>query len=247
MDPKGLFLCARYSAAPNFFGYCGPDENRSLIQHLKEKKADKEVQSILSEFESLYLNLNLIAHENKIRNPFAAKVVEAYWIGNPLLTHIKNIDYVSLLKEKFELEKKMGNEAFSRLKYKFLNNKLLPQHSFHVFNIFKRTGNLVVNQTLATMDSCRISFGQVVNPDSLLTRNVIVRTKPLEKMGGKLHLGRKTLKSLRVDYRGKIFLKELNVGDWVSFHWGFVCDLLTAEQVKNLEFYTQKAIDFYNI
>ena len=66
-------------------------------------------------------------------------------------------------------------------------------------------------------------------------------------MGGKLHLGRKTLKSLRVDYRGKIFLKELNVGDWVSFHWGFVCDLLTAEQVKNLEFYTQKAIDFYNI
>jgi hypothetical protein len=141
----------------------------------------------------------------------------------------------------------MGNEAFARLKYKFLNNKLLPHHSFHVFNIFKRTGNLVANQTLTTMDNCRISFGQVANADSLLTRNIMVRTKPLEKMGEKLHLGRKTLRSLKVDYRGRIFLKELNVGDWVSFHWGFVCDLLSPKQVKSIEFYTEKAIDFYNV
>ena len=36
------------------------------------------------------------------------------------------------------------------------------------------------------------------------------------------------------------------VGDWVSYHWGFVCDKLSPSQVKNLEFYTNKAIEFYN-
>lgn len=261
MDSRGLLLCARYSAAPNFFGYCGPDENRSLLQHLEEEKADREIQSILSEFESLYLNLNLIARENKIKNPFAAKVVEAYWIGNPLLNNIKNMDYVSLLKEKFVLEKKIGNEAFARLKYKFLNNKLLPHHSFHVFNIFKRTANITSTHTLQTMDDCRISFGRIISlglnqisnlknqrlKSKIKNELILVSAKPLIKVNNQLQFGRPTVKQLRIDYKGRKFIADLMIGDWVSFHWGFICDLLTAKQVKNLEFYTEKAIDFYNV
>lgn len=245
MDKQGLLLCARYSAAPNFFGYCGPDENLSLIDHLKEKRGDKEVKQILSEFETLYLNLKLIAFENKISDPFNNRVVEAYWIGNSLLNNIKNIDYVSLLKERFKLEKKIGNEKFSELKLKVLSNRLLPHHSFHVFNIFKRTGNMIINHSLETMDECRIGWGKICQMLDVKFK-IVVEYKPLIIKKGKLDVGLISKRKLTVDYKGKSFIKNLKVGDWVSFHWGFVCDILTPKQVNNLEFYTQKAINFYN-
>lgn len=227
-------MCARYSVAPNFFGYCGPDENPSLVDHLKEQVADKEVSSILSEFETLYQYLIFIATENKIPDPFDRQVVEAYWVGNGLLRNVSNSDYFSLLKEKFNI-----------IQHKVLSNHFYPHHSFHVFNIFKRTGHDPSDHTLETMDACRISFGKLKSQNSNL-KIVTVETKPLVFFQGKLSFGKSVLKQLQIDYKGKSFLKSLNAGDWVSFHWGFVCDLLTAQQVKNLAYYTQKSIDFFN-
>src|SRR3990167_7194027 len=162
MNKQGLLYCARYSVAPNFYGYCGPDKNASLIDYLKEDKADKEMAHIFSDFDTLIAYLKLISFENKIEDPFDKKVVEAYWIGNQLLHNIKNGKYVSLLREKFELEDYIGRDMFERLKFKFLANQTLPHHSFHVFNIFKRTGNVFSNQTIETMDSCRVGYGQVI-------------------------------------------------------------------------------------
>ncbi len=245
MDTKGLLLCARYSSAPNFFGYCGPDENASLIDHLKQKVADKEIKVILSQFDTLYSYLKLISRENKIVDPFNQKVVEAYWIGNVLLDRISNRDYVYLLQEELDLEKKMEKIKFQKLKAKVFSTKIYPHHAFHVFNIFKRTGHVNSNHTLETMDQCRISFGKLKAQNSKL-KTVLVKTKQLTINNQQLVMGKVVDKELKIDYKGKSFIKNLKVGDWVSFHWGFVCDVLTERQVKNLEFYTQKAIDFYN-
>ncbi len=245
MDKQGLLLCARYSVAPNFFGYCGPDENLSLVDHLKENVGDSEVTSILSEFETLYQYLIFIATENKIYDPFDKKVVEAYWIGNPLLHKASNFDYISLLNEKLSLEHKIGMKKFQPIKRKVLSNHFYPHHSFHVFNIFKRTGNDPSNHTLETMDACRISFGKVKSQKAK-GKNVIVEYKPLVFINNKLQLGLPVEKELRIDYKGKSFHNGLKEADWVSFHWGFVCDVLTPQQVKNLEFYTNKSIEFFN-
>ncbi len=246
MDKQGLLLCARYSVAPNFFGYCGPDENPSLVDHLKEQVADKEVSSILSEFETLYQYLIFIATENKIRDPFDRNVVEAYWIGNSLLHKASNFDYVSLLHEKLSLEHKTGMRKFQIIRQKVLSNHFYPHHSFHVLNIFKRTGHDPSNHTLETMDACRISFGTLKSQGSNL-KTVTVETRPLIFKNDRLQLGTPILKELRTNYKGKTFLNHLKEGDWVSFHWGFVCDVLTDEQVKNLEFYTQRSIFFFNL
>src|SRR3989344_6984397 len=192
VDSKGLLLCARYSSAPNFFGYCGPPKNSTLVDHLREEIGDSEVESILSQFETLYLNLRLIAFENRIKDPFAFKVVEAYWLGNNLLKNTKNNDYMALLSEKFELEKKIGRKKFAGLKYKFLSHQTLPHHSFHVFNIFKRTGLINSNHTIETMDNCRIGYGQIVKLGeiqnskfkvqnyNLKIKNIFVKTKQLK-------------------------------------------------------------------
>lgn len=255
MDSKGLLLCTRYSSAPNYFGYCGPPKNSTLIDHLREEIGDSEVENILSQFDSLYLNLKLISHENKISDPFDKRVVEAYWIGNGLLNNIKSKDYSKLLSEKFRLEHKLGADNFSKLKYKILSQRILPHHSFHVFNIFKRTGNYALNHTLETMDSCRIGWGRILefsiynSQFSIKSKypKIIIKTKNLSINHKKLELNNAKIKELKIDYKGKSFLHNLKVGDWVSFHWGFVCDKLTPNQVKNLEFFTQKAIDFFNL
>ncbi len=242
MDTRGLLLCARYSSAPNFFGYCGPEENVSLVDHLKERTADKEVEIILSQFDTLYSYLKLISVENKIGDPFNHEVVEAYWIGNSLLNHISNRNYAYLLQEELDLENKMGKIKFQRVKAKALSTKFYPHHAFHVFNIFKRTGQVNSNHTIDTMDSCRIGWGTVKEIRKLIQ----VKTRQLSISNKQLSLSSPTVKELQIDYKGKQFIQNLNIGDWVSFHWGFVCDKLTPPQLKNLEFYTQQAINYFN-
>ena len=41
-------------------------------------------------------------------------------------------------------------------------------------------------------------------------------------------------------------MKKIKKGDWVSFHWGYLCDVLTNKQVANLEYYTKGAIKLFN-
>jgi hydrogenase maturation factor len=40
--------------------------------------------------------------------------------------------------------------------------------------------------------------------------------------------------------------KNLKSGDWVTFHWGFVCDKVSSEQVRNLKFYTKHNLRLAN-
>lgn len=245
LNTQGLLLCARYSVAPNYFGYCGPDKNKSLIDHLKENVADSEVTHILKEFETLYPYLQLIAYSNKIKDPFNERVVEAYWLGNSLLKNVSPI-YPSFLKEKLLLDKRINKTRMSGILKKVFSMPVLPHHSFHVFNIFKRTGNVAADHSLKTMDECRINFGRIIESSITQNHNLKVRTNLLVAENNKLLLGKEVIKKLTTDYKGKSFIKDLKPGDWVSFHWGMICDKLTQVQVKNLEFYTQKAIDFYN-
>lgn len=251
MNKKGLLLCAKYSVAPNYYGYCGPDKNLNLIDHLKENAGDREVASILSEFETLYLNLRFIAAENRIKDLFDSRVVEAYWIGNSLLDRVSSRDYTYLLSEKFNLQKKLGTKQFEKIRQKVMSSRMYPHHSFHVFNIFKRTGLDPSFHTTQTMDECRISWGKVILPrqsDKKLnaTNIVTVQTKPLIIQNDKLVFGKDIYRKIKLEYKRKRFLKSIQNGDWISFHWGFACDILSMIQVANLTTYTQKALDYFN-
>ena len=129
------------------------------------------------------------------------------------------------------------------MKHKILTYRLYPHHSFHVFNIFKRTGHDISSHTIKTMDECRIGWGKVI---TINDSTVLVFTKPLQLQNRKLQFGKELRKKIRLEYKGKKFLKHIKAEDWVSFHWGQICDVIQTEQVKQLNFYTQKAIEFYN-
>jgi len=255
MDKQGLILCSKYAISPNSLGYCGPDENESLSQHLEENLVDKEVNHILSEFETMYPYLQLIAKENRIRDPFNQKVVEAYWLGNFLLNNVHKSDYLSFLQEKLSMEKKVIKKDFQKIKEKLSRYPFLPQHTFHVFNIFKKMSKDISLQTLAAMDECRIGYGKIIkklkiksqNDNSKFKNNIIlsINTQPL-KFGDLLQLGDVVKREIKTDFENNRLIDELKSGDWVSFHWGQVCDKLTEIQVKNLNYYTQQAINFFN-
>ena len=249
MDKSGLLLCAKYAISPNFFGYCGPNRNRALADHLVEKVVDWELENILSGFETLFPYLNLIAKKNKIINPFDFKVVEAYWIGNSFLKPVTSLEYQALAKEKLLLDKKIDLESLGLLNFKIKKFQFFPHHNFHVFNIFRRTGKNFSFHTVSTMDNCRIGFGKIVGLEyqKEKVKHLKVETRPLIVINNQLRLDKPKVRLIKIDYYGKRLSDDFQSGRWVSFHWGFFCDYLNIAQVRNLDYYTKKAIDFYNL
>lgn len=218
-NSEGLIACNRYAYPPNSLHYCGPGvSSENVSEHLQK-------------FETLYPYLVLIAQANNITDPFDPRVVEAYWLGNNLLLQVKVRAFGDHLADRMKLRKKLPSGKFHALMDHIVDG--VPQHNFHVLNIFLRTGHQMVAHTLETMDNCRISWGKVVTPNTM-------KTRPLVYKDDTLILGEPVLKTFQsIELQPKI-------GDWVSLHWGMICEVLTEEKCRNLAISTKRAIDHAN-
>lgn len=241
----GILTCARYAFAPNYYKYCGPDANLNIASYLKEEVSDPGLEQYLSEFAVLFPYLKLIAHENGLADPFNLRVVEAYWIGNNLLEKIGMKDFVEHLKFGQKLKKRLPAKKLKWIIEKVPKGAKI-HHSFHVFSIFTRTGHHSVDHTLDTMDNCRVGWGQIENY-KLKKRKAKIRLKSqkLVYKKGKLKF-EFDIKREVILPMDKDFLKKLKPGDWLTFHWGFVCDKVTAEQVNYLKKYTEHNLSLAN-
>ncbi len=245
MSKVGALLCARYAASPNFFGYCGPDKNTIILQRVQEGREDGEVTSVLTEFETLFPYLEIIAKKNGLEDCFDPRVVEAYWIGNSMLSGFTRHEYVAFLKEKLKLDYKLERRDFQSLMLHMQNVAPFPFHTFHVLHVFKRTGNIISTHTLETMENCRISWGKVVKKEN--DNQVVVSTPSLSIENDMLSLSRPESEIVSLRYGPQQFVRGVEVGDWVSFHWGLICDKLTLSQVRRLDRYTRLSIQLSNI
>lgn len=231
----GVVTCARYAFAPNFYHYCGPDTAGNFKEYVSASEADGKLVEYLANFETLYPYLQSIAAANTLADPLDYRVVEAYWVGNSLLSAVTpSQTYVSLT-EGQKLDKRVDKKT-----QKWLFGKIDKQarlhHSFHVFNVFTRTGHRMVAHTCETMDSCRISWGQVTDEKQLL-----VKTQQLVYRDGKL-VFIPAIKSLVNPVDGLQLVK----GDWVSFHWGFICEKISLPQVSWLKKLTEHHLALAN-
>ena len=251
MDRQGLLLCARYALPPNSLHYCGPDKIINLFAYTQEQMADRGLQEILTEFETLYPYLTFIAYENNIRDPFDRRVVEAYWLGNTLLHTISMNGFFRHFSDALHLKKKITKKDFELLVGK-IPQGAIPYHTFHVLNIFTRTGHHDVKHTLGTMNNCRIGWGKVIDKYQVSSiknqENAKIRilTKPLILKGGKLALGEPIIKEILFPYLMNNGLGSMVYDQWCSFHWNQFCDFLTPTQIANIEKYTQVAISLAN-
>jgi len=116
-----------------------------------------------------------------------------------------------------------------------------PHHSFHVLDVHSRVGDF--GQTLHSMDHCRVSWGAVVEVDG---GELVVDRVPLILESGKLALGVPVRERVTRQIEGRGFVEQAAVGDTVSVHWGWACEVLSAEQLQRLEWYSRYHLTIAN-
>lgn len=238
----GILRCTRYAFGPNRLHYCGPDANREILAYVQHGASDPGLESLLRAFETMYPYLARIAESNGIRNPFDKRVVEAYWIGNSLLEKVSKKDLYKNLVDDHRLKKKIGLKSFSHIEAK-IDAGAIPHHSFHVLNIWKRTGHLNDMHTLESMEECRISHGKITSINDPFLE---VESEPLILRDGKLVLGSPAKRKIIRHLDSPRSMESLKIGDTISIHWGVPCEILTDKEIKKLRKYTQKSIDLAN-
>jgi hypothetical protein len=229
----GSVRFVRYGFMPNRLRYCGGDNNRTLFEYGTAGASDGGLTPLLRRFTGALPYLQLIAHANGLADPFDARVVEAYWLGNELLDQIEVRQLYDSLLDRF------GKQLQGRTRELVLGKApagARPHHSFHVLDVHSHVGEL--EHSLQTLDSCRVSWGQVA---SVETAELVIDRPPLVLDSGKLRLAPPT--RTRV-LRG--FADAVKPRDWVSMHWGWACEVLTARQRTNLERYTRHHLALAN-
>lgn len=238
----GILRCSRYAFGPNRLHYCGPDANAEIKAYIDNGAKDPGLQALLRGFETMYPYLKLIADANGLRDPFDERVVEAYWIGNPLLDEVEKKSLYRHLEEK-GVKDRVGIRSFDLVADK-IRAGAVPHHSFHVLDIWKRTGNTGTDHTLESMDSCRISWGKVLTVDG---PKITIETEPLVLQNGKLALGAPVRRDLRRALEARTDIEQLQPGEWITFHWGVPCEVVTERQVAQLRKYTLMHAAFANL
>ena len=228
----------RYGFMPNRLRYCGGEDNLTLFEYGVRNIADGGLAPLLGRFSGALPYLQLIARANGIPDPFDARVVEAYWIGNELLDGVEVRQLYDSLLERF------GKQLQGRTRDLVLGKApagARPHHAFHVLDVHSRVGELEHN--LHTLDHCRVSWGTVVD---VAGGELIVDRVPLVLVGGKLALAAPVRERVLRQLEGRGFVEQATVGDVVSIHWGWACEVLSEARARRLEHYTRHHLAIAN-
>lgn len=234
----GTLRFVRYAFMPNRLRYCGVDDNRTLLEYAVEGTADGGLPPLLRTFTGAMPYLELIARTNGIADPFDERVVEAYWIGNRLLERVEVRQLYDHMLARF------GSQLRGRMRDILLAKAPAgahPHHSFHVLDVHSRVGEL--SHSMETLDACRISWGRVLGSDGA---ELVVERSALQLRDGKLILGQPAPTRVLRQVEGHGFADDAVPRDWVSLHWGWVCEVLTDRQQQALSRWTRHHLALAN-
>ena len=238
----GLRITALYGIKPHTLGFCGPREKkatRAVLDYLSGKEiSERKIRKIFEKFEGAYSYYKLIAKANRIKDPFDAGVVKAYWIGNSLLDKVPIRKLREMVAKEFSrpglLSKKLAEK-----KAREIPKGARPHHSFHVLRIGSVAHRIKLQGKL--LDLCRVSWGKITKID-LSKGQIKVRYQPII-IGKKYQLGKTKEKYI---IWNKNLLPQPKLGQYISFHWDQAAQVLTKKEVKNLQKYTQQTLNSLN-
>jgi hypothetical protein len=235
---------ARYAFGPNRLGYCGPDEAGELFAQATIGREEPRLRALARQFEGAYPYLELIARSNDIADPLDARIVEAYWLGGPMLGRVRPQDLGPSLEGRFRA--RLPADGWRWLATK-PDAGAVPVHAFHVLDVFPRLGLLRSGETdraLEVMDSCRIRWGRVLERDGDW---LVVSAVPLELTDGKLRLGAARPERIRGWADGAGFVEDARPGDVVSIHWDWACERLDEPRLAALRTSTLRELELANL
>jgi hypothetical protein len=234
---------ARYAYGPNRLGYCGPDGAQELFEQATVGGDEAALRALASRFEGAWPYLELIARANGLLDPLDPRVVEAYWLGNPLLERVTPALLGASLEGRFRPRLRPDG-------WRWLATKpeagAVPVHAFHVLDVFPRVGLLrsgALDRVVETIDSCRIRWGRVLERDGDW---LVVSTVPLALADGRLVLAPPRAERIRAWQDGAGFIDPPEPGDVVSIHWDWACERLDARRLAALVGWTERELELAN-
>lgn len=237
-EVNGALLFSRYAYPPNKLGYCGPDDAQSLLEYGASGTVDAGLGTLARGFGGAWPYLELIARATRIPDPLDRRVVEAYWVGNPLLEKVDMTLFGNSLMDRFRLRTGKNWNHLAEA----IPEGAVPHHSFHVFGVYPWVGLLTHEKSeapLRVLEKCRIRWGQV---ETVIGDQVTVRSQALTWNGRVLNLGEPRSETVAQGVAGVGFVRDLQPGEWVSMHWDWVCDRLTRRQLATLRYYSQEQL-----
>ena len=239
----GPVLFVRYASPPNQRGSCGPPESGQFFEYGVNGTVDPGLQQLARQFAGAWPYLELIATTTGIADPLDRRVVEAYWIGNPLLDRVG----VRALGDSVEQRFRRRTGQFDPLADSVLAGGM-PHHSYHVLCVYPWLGLLgsggnAGRHALTVLDRCRIRWGRVRSVDG---DQAVVESSPLNWDGKRLDLAPAEPEVATAAVDGAGFVTDLQPGDWVALHWDWICDRLDQRQLKALRRYTAHHLDIAN-
>lgn len=239
----GPLRFSRYAFPPNALGYCGPDQASTLLEQTAAGVIDPDLVHMARQFDGAWPYLELIAAANGIADPLDAAVVEAYWLGGPLLDRVSARALGDTLRDRFA--PRLGRR-WPALRDAPLGDAT-PHHNLHVFVVYPWVGLLRLGdaaEPLRILDRCRIRWGTVQEIDGAHAR-IIGRAMQFD--GSELSLGTPTTEIATLTQHGHGLAGTVQPGDTVALHWDWVCERLTHRQVAELARQTHRALDLANI
>lgn len=219
---EGVLRFARYASPPNLLGYCGPAASTELGEMLAERAAP-DLGRTAREFLAAWPYLELLAGAAHC-DPLSDAAVEAYWIGNRQLSRVSVAQFGGFVDERF---RHRAGSHWQHLVESVSGG--VANHAFHVLVASPWVGLMregIVDEPLAVVDRCRISWGRVVDETE---QDLEVVRRPLEWHGGRLVWGEPVVERV---VRSSDPAVAARIGDVVSLHWGTVCDVLTPGQER---------------
>ena len=240
---SGPIRFARYAYGPNRLGYCGPDGAEELFQQATQGHDEDALRALARRFDGAWPYLELIARAAGIADPLDARVVEAYWLGSPLLERVTPALLGESLAGRFR--PRLRPDGWRWLATKPLDGAA-PVHAFHVMDVFPRVGLLrsgSVDRVVEIIDSCRIRWGRVLERSGdWLVASVV----PLVLADGVLAYGPPRAERVRGWRDGYGFIDPPEPGDVVSIHWDWACERLSGRQLGALVRWTTDELDIAN-
>jgi hypothetical protein len=240
-DAAGALLFARYAYPPNALGLCGADSPGTLLEYGDAGESDGGLAELARTFEGAWPYLTLIAESSRIEDPLDPRVVEAYWVGNDLLSHVPPAALARHVRERFRGRLGSAAERVPAI----VAAGAVPHHCFHVFALYPWLGLLrsgIVDEPLRVLDQCRTSPALVLSVEGEWAD---VLAEPLLWDDSRLRLGEPEPRQVRWRESGRAFARP-QPGELVSLHWDFVCDVLTAEAAARLAGVTRRVLAAVN-
>lgn len=245
---SGPVLFARYAFAPNHHGYCGPDDAAGFLAD-GVARDDQRLRAQARDFDGAWPLLEVVAAANDLTDPLDPGVVAAYWLGGTLVERVR-ADRVSDVAEAASLHR--SGPLFGSLRAA-LRAGAVPHHGFTVLCTYPWIAMLGDDrrtpQAMIVLDRCRIRWGTVLgHADSSAGGDLVtVESRPLRWDGRRLGLGDAVVEQVRQAIDGVGLPPSLAVGDRVTLHWDWVCDLITEPQQATLAASTQQQLDLVNV